>query len=814
MKQILFILSFCSTLSVFGQYGSIRGIITQSDSINGVAGVYVYLANTTIYDITKSDGVYYLSKIPYGTYTLEVSSVSHKNYSQVVTIDSSHEIIITVALPPSSINIDNVYIVPKGRSGIQEIPGSIQQLSSLELQVFSYTDVNRALRSVPGISIQEEDGFGLRTNIGLRGTGVERSQKITVMEDGVLIAPAPYSAPAAYYFPTFGRMEGIEVFKGGSQIMYGPYTSGGAINLISTQIPQDLTAHIRLSGGSFGTKTTHASVGDYFKNSAYLVETFQYSADGFKTLDMGEGIGFDKQDYLGKFQLHTNGTSKIYQSLTLKLGVAREVSDESYLGLTNQDFAITPFRMYAGAQKDVLTTSQNKQMLTHKIQPRRNISITTTAYQTEFSRNWYKLDAVKDSSGAKHKIDKILDAPFEYADAFSVLSGAANSAQQDALFVKANNRSYTTQGIQSTATFLLSGTDSRKQSIQLGLRYHVDNMDRFQWEDTYAMQDGVMQLTNSGVPGTESNRVAEASAFAGFAQYTLLYNKFLLKPGIRYEHITMTQHDYGKQDPERIGTNLKKSENHIQVFIPGFAAQYTLSHKTNMFAGIHKGFSPPGAQQNSKPEESINYELGFRYFTHANYLNAVVFYNDYSNLLGSDLAAVGGQGLGEMHNAGAVGTIGLELEAKYDVLQLIEQNTWMLPIHIAYTYSHAEFKTSFASTFGEWGTVEKGDAYPYMSTHQLYVGISLEHKTVSFTLSGKYTGSMRTSPGKGTPDEEQLIPSHLIVDASAQYTIKPNISIFSSITNLTNQTYIVARRPSGVRPGMPLATNIGIRARI
>ena len=62
------------------------------------------------------------------------------------------------------------------------------------------------------VYIRDEDGFGLnRTSAYV----VQRliGALVSLMEDGVLMAPAPYAAPAAYYFPLTTRLNGLEVYK-------------------------------------------------------------------------------------------------------------------------------------------------------------------------------------------------------------------------------------------------------------------------------------------------------------------------------------------------------------------------------------------------------------------------------------------------------------------------------------------------------------------------------------------------------------------------------------------------------------------------
>ncbi|MBK8562273.1 MAG: TonB-dependent receptor [Saprospiraceae bacterium] len=795
---------------VFSQANIIKGNVMLQGTGEPLSGILISVQGKGV--VTVTDGRFVLELPQPGNHLVVASCVGFVTVQQSVEARFDQTVEVLFEMEEAVLNLPAAVVesvsLTGGMRGLRNLPGSATYLSPKELQRFSYTDINRTLRAVPGINFREEDGYGLRPNIGLRGAGGERSSKITVMEDGVLAAPAPYAAPAAYYFPTIGRMSALEVLKGSSQVRFGPFTTGGAINLISTPIPTEFSGRLNLLGGSFGNRNVHASVGDSQRNFGYLVETFQYKSAGFKDLDGGGETGFDKKDYLLKFQLNTGPKAKVYQSLGFKVGQSSEVSDETYLGLTQADFDQNPYRRYAASQKDRMDWEHQQYSVRHIVQFSKNLDLTTTAYRQDFERTWYRLDKVKESTGQSPAIGALLNDPAAYPEAFATINGAS-SPEGGLLYVKSNNRSYRSEGVQSVLNWRFH-TKSIRHNLDLGLRLHTDEMDRFQWTDEYTMSSGTMLMSNLGQPGTESNRIEGAEALAAHAQLKTQWGNWTLIPGLRHERIQLKREEYGKADPERLGTELVVTETEVDIFIPGIGVDYKFSKDLNVFAGVHKGFSPPGIKEGSQPEESINYELGSRYRNGRLSGTAVLFYNDYKNLLGSDLAAGGGTGSTDQFNGGAAVSQGLEFQLTWDAIGASAKG-WSLPLSVVYTFTDASFHSNFKSEFEGWGDVADGDGLPYLAPHQLAIMGSLTHKKFDFNLSGKYQSDLRTVAGQGEIATAEKVPGYFILDASASYQLHPKAAVFGSITNLLDNEAVVSRHPAGLRPAMPRALMVGLR---
>lgn len=684
--------------------------------------------------------------------------------------------------------------------------GSAYYISPLEIQKLGYTDINRMLRAVPGVNMYEEDGFGLRPNISLRGTKAERSERINIMEDGILATPAPYSSPAAYYFPNTARMYAVEVLKGSSQVQYGPFTTGGAINMVSTPIPNRFSLKANASYGSYHTAKGHLMVGNSHKHWGYLVEYLRYSSEGFKDNRWSSDKGFVRNDLIAKLRANTARSTGINQSIELKVGYADEDSDETYLGLTEADFALNPYQRYAAAQVDRMQSKHYQISLHHQLDFRTKTKILTQAYYNYYHRNWYKLNDVRAGIGKYEKkgLSEILLYP-ETNERYMRLIRGEEDYDGEALFVRANNRSYYSRGIQSR---LEHSTRLGRVYVNLegAIRYHQDAEDRYQWDDSYGIRDGRMYLYLAGVHGAQANQITSASAWSSYALGKFAWDKMTVTAGLRYEQVSLHKNNFGSNDTRRSGHQRLETRNEVQALIPSLGLNYKLSTTLSAFAGIHKGFAPPSAGTDQKAESSVNSELGLRYTSDNLKVEAVGYYNAYSNMLGSDLAAAGGQGTLEQFDVGAARVYGAEFILQYNPLP----STWRvrMPLQVSYTYTDTRMLRDFESS--TWGQVFVGDEIPYIYKHALSLQWGLEHRLWDINLSMRYNGDMRTSPGQGLLIARELVPQHFVLDGSVRVQIARGLSLKANAVNLLNAKYLVSRHPSGLRAGHTRGFYVGI----
>lgn len=709
---------------------------------------------------------------------------------------------------------DDVIVVTGSAAEASRVGGSAHFLDEEALEEFNYADINRILRDIPGVNLQEEDGYGLRPNIGLRGTGVDRSSRIALIEDGVPIAPAPYASPSAYYFPRAGRMAGIEVTKGSGAIVYGPLTTGGSIHMLSTPIPEEFFAYADVMGGEDGRLQGHAYLGTTEEiapgvDAGFLVEAFHDQSDGFKDLAAGD-TGFVIDDFVGRFRLSFDDLFGVPQSFAFKFQTSEEDSDETYLGLTQQDFDANPFMRYAGSQLDEMDNEHGIAQFTHTVDVTDSVRVITTAYRTEFQRNWYKLDRVVDPVEGSSSISSILDDPMTYAGAMDILRGASGfTSADDALLVKANNRSYYAQGIQSTVQFGFDAFGAGHE-LEASLRYHEDAMDRYQWVDRYRMDNGTMVLTTAGVPGTDSNRIESAEAWAGFIRDEISFGRWTVTPGVRFESINLMRENYGNADPNRTGVALSTSSNSVNVLIPGISATYDVNDNFLLLAGVHRGFTPPGAGSNSDPEDSTNWEAGFRWFGDVGSAAVIGFYSDYDNLLGTCTASTGGNcTIGDQFDGGEVEVLGVE--ASYDAEFDTPWNGVTAPVRLNYTFTQTEFQTSFDSSYDAWGTVTAGDELPYIPEHQFTISGGLRTDIWRASLTANYVSETRAVAGQGAIPASDRIDERWVADAAAGWRLTPETELYLRVDNVFDETYVAARRPAGLRPGQPRTVMVGLR---
>ncbi len=716
---------------------------------------------------------------------------------------------------PASEPLEEVITIGS-RDAVESITGSAHYIGEDTLDKFEYSDIQRISREVPGVSIQVEDGYGLRPNISIRGVATERSGRITLLEDNILIAPAPYSAPSAYYFPTAGRMQAFEVIKGPSAITQGPYTIGGALNMVSTAIPKDQRGKVLLELGEDATARLHATYGDTLDSGlGYLLEVHQWQSDGFQTIDRSNtDTGLDVTDYTLKLAYAPAGSA---HSVALKLQKADQQSNQSYLGLTDADFRDQAYRRYSLSELDNIETEHEQVIVRYRYKPSDSFSLSATAYNNDHKRDWFKTEGVDlDGSSNAQMFSRTSwsdvvqavnlgqglssgDIMFDASQLNAILDGTLDTAQ-GSIQLRSNAREYYSRGIQFKLDWSTEIAGMSHQ-IQAGLRYHEDQEDRLQRNSTYQQIAGRLQLNDIGELGNAGNRIQEAQAVAVHIQDRIEFGNWVLTPGVRYEDIdqSRTRFNGGADRTFRDGR-----ENQTSVFLPGFGAIYKVSDSLSIVAGVHKGFTAPSNSPGVREEEAINSEFGVRFNNGRTRAELIAFSSDYENLLGECTSSSGSNcEIGDAFNGDAATVRGVEALFSSSVEVA---DGMLLLTQLSFTYIDGEFDTDIADT-AFFGDVSAGDPIPYIPETQFQFSAGLERGAWQANANLSYVDEVCTRASCGQFDRTD---DALTVDLASSYLVNESLKIFARVENVSDERDILGRQPYGARPNKGRSASVGV----
>ena len=703
-----------------------------------------------------------------------------------------------------------------GGQETSEIAGSSAFISDEELKSSGYTDPERMLDSIPGVFSQVEDGLGLRTNIGMRGTNPHRSKKVNITEDGILQGPAVYSNPSMYFFPDAGDAEGIEVLKGAAAIGAGPRTTAGAINYLSRSVPTSGSkGYLSQTFGDESYLRNHFYYGDTMGNLSYVFETHKTLYDGHKEMvgaANDDNTGFRKNSDLFKVR-YTMPSS--YMELSSQN--TSETSHESYIGQTRSDFAANPYRRYAISSKDKMDNDYHRYIFTYGMDISPTSSFVGKIYKAKYSRNWKKVGAMYvDADGVEGgtiteveldnidwttncTADTIAASTAEDRGCAIIRGGTAMNLTGEYIKRSLGHRDYGMYGYDLRYNTVIGAHD-----ITLGYRTHRDYRDRKDSgiSETYTLgANNTMALSVGDYSGTSGNDdYARAKSY--FINDRITHGNFVSTLGLRVEDVNYWEYTNGASE---------STSDNKETMIAA-STVYNMGNGESMFAAYSQGYQPTG-RSSSEPEESDNYELGYRFSSASSYMELVGFHVDYDRLLETCGIAEGCAGSPQNSvNQGKAHVTGLEFLYKVNNLFAAPQmkgaaNTGSgirYPFLLAVTLQEAEHDNTTSSS------VADGARIAYTPEEIYYVSLGMETNDWNMSIGGKYHDDVYNKGVSTAAKTESAWVFDLRSAMSLDKMGYGGATAFFRVDNLFDKTYLASAHEYGVRPNKPQTIMAGI----
>jgi Fe(3+) dicitrate transport protein len=474
-------------------------------------------------------------------------------------------------------------------------------------------------------------------------------------------------------------------------------------------------------------------------------------------------------------------------------------------------------RRYAISSKDKMDNDYHRYIFTYGMDLSPTSNLVGKVYKAKYSRNWKKVGSISvDADGDASTGGDIATVSMGSIDwdnngadltgrnlrAHNIVTNATAMIAGESISRALGHRDYGMYGYDLRYNTVIGNHD-----IKIGYRKHTDYRIR---NDQYVGERYTLGSNNTMtlLYGDYETEVSGDTDYAFATSISLIdrisHGNFTTTLGLRHEDV-----DYA--DIAKVsGTATDRNNDKTMI---AASTVYDMGNGKSAFIGYSQGYMPTGAGSGVVPEESDNYEIGYRSISANSHLEIIGFYTDYENL-NETCNASGGCTIGTdgQKSAGEAHAQGVEFLYRVNNLFAAPQmkgaaNTGSgvrYPMILAVTLQEAEHDVTTGSSFKDGARIK------YTPEEIYYLSLGMETNAWDMNISAKYNDDVMNT-GKSTAVKTD---SAWIYDFRAGMNLDgmgmQGARAFLNVDNLFDKSYIASAHNYGVRPNKPQTVMAGI----
>lgn len=204
---------------------------------------------------------------------------------------------------------------------IKNVPAAVTVITRQDIERSSARSIQELLAGTPGVYLYDLTGSGIEGHLSMRGFNPQGSKRVRIMVDGVPLNSG-YDGYAQWAkAPELIDVERVEVVRGPSSALYGPFASGGVVNIITRRARKKMEAWASGGAGSDDEWYTRAGISGLVGRLDYRFSGSHRQGDGWR-----EHNQFDRTSFNSRLGLAATS------AIDVSLGIDYQKSDVQYPG--------------------------------------------------------------------------------------------------------------------------------------------------------------------------------------------------------------------------------------------------------------------------------------------------------------------------------------------------------------------------------------------------------------------------------------------------------------------------------------------------